>query len=490
MAKIADGSKEEEIIRRHKHILEILSDGKRISSTGIIEGLKEYPDISPVKKTTICEDIKQLKAEGYDIDTKSGYSLKRSAGNAGLDDIKEYDSFCKHVPEEWLIMSVMSRRYDQYISFYKLCEELDIAPAKSSEESFEVSEPKNTAGDYGITEAMLRTCLRNLEKQGYICTYGKDDVGTVVSETAEQSSKGRHAAPSNIKYYHLTESAPVLSLLSEDDIWEFCDKYAYGGIATELADDMEILNKKISGVVQDIPSFDGRTFRTFGQKARISGRLKKKIEDFLKLPFKTRELLIRYNVNGEMKDIRFMTGLLVFSVEKNALYLLGESEEETVFLRFDKCDKIEEFRPGRKKKNTIYESSKFTKMRDESWSAPAEEECEVEILFQDVPYVRFFVKELETARGNTANVIYPKREHKIDGDDADNHDGWIIYRDKMRGVNDLLPYIRSMGASAVIIKPESKRKLVMEKTEELIEKYKELHEKWENTQTRTQDCQK
>ncbi len=80
--------------------------------------------------------------------------------------------------------------------------------------------------------------------------------------------------------------------------------------------------------------------------------------------------------------------------------------------------------------------------------------------------VRQFVEDLKKARGETANVIYPKEEQ--------DEDSWIIYKDKIKGINDLLPHIRSLGSSAVIIKPERIRKLIMDKTEELIERYKEV----------------
>ena len=76
-------------------------------------------------------------------------------------------------------------------------------------------------------------------------------------------------------------------------------------------------------------------------------------------------------------------------------------------------------------------------------------------------------------RGETAQVIYPPKDDEYEK---------IVYRDRIIGFNDFLPYIRSMGSSAVIIRPEPARQVMIERTKEIIDNYKELHEKWEKQQ--------
>ena len=442
--------KEREIIERKTLILQMLADGRRISSKEIISQWSEVSGKPPLNsKSTITSDITKLKEEGYNIDSnKSGYMLIHDENVMTAELPDEYILPDKYVVKEWIIMHIMQQRYDQYISYEKLKEEI--------EKRFE---------EINITDHLLRKCLERLEQLQYIKACGKNEVGTVVSETKKQKESGGLSVPSNKRYYHLTESAPVLSLIHEENLINFFDYSVYEGISTELAEELKKINEKIVQVLPEMDVTEVDVFRTAGRKNQIPDEIKKKLEDFLKLPFKTEELLISYPFDDGLMEIHFMTGIIVYCVEKNELYLLGEADKKQLVLRFDR---IKNVTLGNRCKNTVYLNDRYRKMFEESWSVPTDAEDDVEIRFQNVFSVRQFVEDLKKIRGETANVIYPK------GDQDD--DSWIIYRDKIKGINDFLPHIRSLGSSAVIIKPEYIRKRMMDKTAELIERYKEVLE--------------
>ena len=449
--------KEQEMEERKELILKMLSEGRRISSTEILERLSKATGKPPLKSRTSIKDcIDELKREGYDIDSNDGSYLLIKDETVVNEEIPD-DYICsdKEVVNEWIVMHVMQQRYDQYISFDRLMKEIE-----------------NCFKDIHMTDYMLRKYLARLEELQFIEACGKDEVGTVVSETEDQMINGRSHAPKNKKYYHLTESAPVLSVMDKGDLNDFCIEYALGGISTELTDEMGIIKEKINQVIVADNVSGSDFYMTSGRKSRIPGEMKEKLEEFLKLPFKTKELLVSYPfVDGE-KEISFMTGMIVYSTDKNELYLLGELDGQNLILRFDRIKKII---PGSKGKNTVYLDDKYRKMFEEAWSVPTEKEDDVEIRFQNVPYVRRFVEDLKRARGEIANVIYPEAEPCEDTEIQDP-DSWIIYRDKIKGIDDFMPYIRSKGSSAIVIKPEKYRKLMMEKTAELIERYKEVIE--------------
>ena len=475
MAKVREESKKKEILARKKQILHILFEGRNVSSTKIMEELNADPYRPPLKsKATIKKYIDDLKDEGYDIISgKSGYALNRDNDNKMLGEIPEdYILSDEDVITEWLIMHVMSQRYDCCFSFNRLKEDM-----------------KKYLGDRDIKDGKLRKCLSDLEKLQYLTVSSKDEEGGVISDISGKTAKNINVAssePHNKMYYRLTESAPTLSVIHEDDLNVFFDFCEYEGVSSELTEELKSINEKIVRVLPDVETGGEEIFIASGRKNHIPDEMKKSLEDFLKLPFKTEELVISYPFEKGIKDIRLMTGIIVYSVEKNGFYLVGESGGKTVILRFER---IKEAKKGSGRKNTVYENSLYRKMFQEAWAAPADEESDVEIRFQDVPYVRQFVKALKRIRSNTANVVYPIEEFGKNEKWDHEEDAWIIYRDKIKGIYDFLPYIRSMGSSAVIVKPLDVRKVVMEKTSEMINNYKELHEKWENTQTRTQDCQ-
>ncbi len=443
-------SKKQEMNERKMLILHILSEGKRVSSTEIIERLSKATGKPPLKsRTSIKNCIDELKLEGYDIESENNSYLLIRNENVMTSDIADgYDLPDNNVFNEWFVMHIMKQRYDQYISLEKLKQDRE-----------------NLFEDFNLTDSMLRKCLERLKQLQYIEVCGKNELGTVVSMTEKEWINRLEYAPEGKEFYHLTETAPTLSLINEDELFECYEYFEYKGSSTELADELEILNDKIMQVLPDMDQVTNGMLRTVGRKNHIPGEMKNKLEEFLKLPFKTEELLISYPFDEGEKEIRFMTGIIVYSMEKDGLYLVGESEETLRVLRFDR---IKNVRPGEGRKNKVFLSEKYMKMFEESWSVPTEEEDDVEIRFQNVSSVRRFVEDLKKARGETATVIYPKEEQDIDS--------WIIYSDKVKGINDLLPHIRSLGSSAVVIKPERIRKSMMDKTAELIEKYKEVME--------------
>ena len=94
------------------------------------------------------------------------------------------------------------------------------------------------------------------------------------------------------------------------------------------------------------------------------------------------------------------------------------------------------------------------------YSISVEESKLIEILFQDKPYVRKKIEALCEIRGDNA-LIEESKAIK----------GWFIYKDNISGLNDFLPYIRSFGSSAVVIKPIEILNSSIKNTEKLINHY-------------------
>ena len=205
--------------------------------------------------------------------------------------------------------------------------------------------------------------------------------------------------------------------------------------------------------------------KTFGRKNDVSGERLQELETFLGLPFKELAVNIKYKEKEKIKEYLFKTALIVFSMETNGFYLLGEAKDGNEWERRNfRLELVTDAKADNETVNDIYESKRYKRMYKEMWSVVTDKPVHVEVWFEDVPYVRRQIKELSIARKDTAEVTFPKTEK----------DGrWIKYKDDIIGVHAFMRYVRSMGSSAVIISPKSNREHMIKKTEEILENYKE-----------------
>lgn len=424
---------------RKRRIVEMLKSCDHMSLSEIGEALATGEGAEePIKKGAVNKYIESLRDEGYTIESFKNIGLKLIQDDSKFPEMMdgEYMKLDTKVIERWIILFMLSRSPDKY---------MDVADIKDifRKEYFYIT-------DYGFSD-----CLNDLKELHYITELNSKNSAGIIFDASDSK-------PPIKKYYSVTETAPMPAFLNMDDIFCFSDFCSQGGEKRELGSVVESIIKKIKAV---FPGFDNESegYEVKGRKNTVEPEIRNKLNAFLQSPFKTKALNIKYCVDDSVTDIKFKTGIIVFCVDKNAFYALGEAEGENVILRIDKIQEINEDAGI----NDIYDkkSKVYKKFFEEAWSVSVEKPEEVEVWFEDIPHVREKVKRLQNMRSATAKIV---GEQKAAGKD------WMIYRDNIVGVSDALPFIRSMGSSAVVVKPESIRHLMTEKTKELIEKYEEL----------------
>ena len=418
---------------RKRRIIEILKSAEYMTLADIGKALaSDEGSEEPVKKGAVNKYIESLRDEGYIIESLKNKGLRLIQDETMYMDTpdKEYELPDKGVITRWLILFLLSR-YKGYMTYEMIKEGFD--------EKY-----------YEIKDSVLRKHLEELTNLQYITEHGVDDIPGYYKYDNSQ----------NKIYYCITEAAPVPAFLEMDDIFNFNDYFSFGGGKRELGGEIESIIKKIKKVIPDLDN-EHKAYEAKGRKNFLTPETKEKLDRFLKLPFKTDVLNVKYPVEGEMRDIIFHTGLLVFCVEKNKFYLLGESDDEIRILRLDKITEVE---VKEKSANKVYETVKYRNMFEEAWAVSKNEPEEVEIWFEDIGHVREKMERLMKRRSATAAIV---------GKEEAAGKNWLVYRDTIIGVTDFLPFIRSLGSSAVLVKPEWASRLIMEKTKELVDKYEE-----------------
>ena len=446
------------IRERKKMIIGMLREAYGpVHSRSIIEEVSKKEG-KTVGKSVITDNINSLRNDGFEIVSyNDGYILKESENVIGDDDacLEAYDEVTEDTVTEWLVLLVLEKEHDRYM------------PVEEIHTKYQ-----EIAGN--ISNTRLRTHLSRLEQLGYISRYSVEEMRLKVFPDSNTDEKA-----SNKLFFHVNEGAPAPVFIDLDDLLDFNNYYIDRGYATELRETLEDIRKKIALVSSDINEEESGAFRSFGRINDIPQEQMEKLDIILSLPFREHALYIRYKEKDEEKDCLFKTALLVFSVETNGFYLIGEAKKggkkrkkwKPIVFR---TESVLRAAYDKDTKNDIYESVRYKTIFRKMWSVVIDDPVHVEVWFEDVPYVRRQIEALARVRKDTAKVSFPL--NKVDGQ-------WIKYSDEMVGVNAFMRFVRGLGSSALIIRPEADREHMIKKTEELLEKYEELHKEWEDTQT-------
>ena len=265
-----------------------------------------------------------------------------------------------------------------------------------------------------------------------------------------------HSNSSEHDTYRHMKAAPALLALSENNLDMFCYSFSQFGEGDPLCQTLKPFYIKVSMLLggEYGRSGDDKTFHVHGRLLPPDS-IKKQLDTFLQLPYAKKALKLTYETyqNG-CETCLFSTGLLVFSVEKNRFYLLGEAAQKRIIIPVDailQAEKAEE-------KNTIYNSVEYKRIFAEMFSVSVDDPCEVRVRFQDKFNIREKVESLCRARPTARlDTIAGKEE--------------FIYTDTIRGLNDFARYLRGFGSSAIVEEPADLRERMMNSSRKVMENY-------------------
>ena len=183
-------------------------------------------------------------------------------------------------------------------------------------------------------------------------------------------------------------------------------------------------------------------------------------ENLIRLEYTTR--------SGNPLTVLFETGLIIYSIEKAKLYLLGKefSEQPQLTANYDSIIDVSTITHAENTSypNNSYHSASYQRVFSEMFSVSLEKPMKVVVRFDLVANVKRKVLYLQQQRSQASITMYPDENQ-------------LEYTDTIRGLGDFANYLRQFGRSAHVIAPvELKEKMQFSVNRALARYEEESHE--------------
>ena len=234
-----------------------------------------------------------------------------------------------------------------------------------------------------------------------------------------------------------------------------------------------------------------RRFISFGIKQGDSKRIQNRINLYSKYDYKRKvlKLFFRDPESGLEKHILVKTGLLVYSRDKDSLFLIGRIVDENGnyleeadeiqnndLIMIEDSDDIKIRKTDME--NEIYGAPRFENLFETMFVASVDPTFEVELHFKDFGNIRGKVERLKKSRSTKPTIdIIPWAEIEdreracFQMFDDEPHFNVIRYRDRISGIEDLAKYLRGFGSSVLVIQPPQLRQRMQDSIERSLDAY-------------------
>lgn len=229
--------------------------------------------------------------------------------------------------------------------------------------------------------------------------------------------------------------------------------------------------KKINRLLDDpekISEADEATFEknfiVYGKKHTAIPKAADLIRRLNKLDYRNKAVRITYRTkSGNELTTTALIGMIVYSVDKDRMYLYGQESPTSEYpnaalhITFDSILEIS----GSNEENKHYRSPEYTRMFETMFDISSEEERNVRIEFDNLPYIKAKLDNLLKQRKKYACLSFSDDKSKI------------IYTDTVRGLDNFAVFIRQFGKSAYVLEPQELRDKIKNSIKLSLEQYKE-----------------
>lgn len=258
--------------------------------------------------------------------------------------------------------------------------------------------------------------------------------------------------------YCVSEFSPIQLTLTNDDaiaILNSIDLYGPGHHFQSILAD--IRSKLVLALFNDVEN-DFRAndnYMVYNKSFLTSAKLDELLKRLESYPYETKALHITYKIkNNNTKTVDFNVGNVMYSVDKDVLYLLGETLDGTKTII--NCSSIMEI-SVLDHANSIYHNEFFTRIISTMFSISLDKPEHVLVRFDNINQIRSKLERVISNRPKTASL-------KAEGDH-------LIYEDTISGIADFANYLRRYGRSCIAIEPESLVELMRNSAKRTLENY-------------------
>lgn len=250
--------------------------------------------------------------------------------------------------------------------------------------------------------------------------------------------------------YHATgRSVPILHHFSKETVSKLLEQVKllpaaspYHSQLNSIAHKLEII--KLS---DNLGSVSSPNYLTYGKQHEMLEEINQWMKKLSDSSYAEKLIRITYKTKaGQMLTILFQTGLVIYSVEKAKLYLLGKEYTEEPALT-EKYNSIIDMSRISTIENTdfpndSYRSTTYQHIFSEMFSISLEEPLMVKVRFDLEANVKRKIHYLKQHRSG-ASITYFPEENQLE------------YQDTIRGLGDFANYLRQFGRSVHVIEPAS-----------------------------------
>ena len=202
----------------------------------------------------------------------------------------------------------------------------------------------------------------------------------------------------------------------------------------------------------------------YGREHRVLDQINSQLEILSKTDYMEHQIRIQYKTRKNvLRTVLFQTGLILYSVEKTKLYLLGQSVDEN---RADQPfqDTIIDLGTIREAADTDapnnqYRSPYYCQVFDEMFGISLEDPVEVLVHFDDVANIRR--KLIHLTKQRTVAACTPIENQQLE------------YRDTIRGLGDFASYLRQFGKNVHVISPDTLKQKMNDSVNKTLQRYEE-----------------
>lgn len=306
----------------------------------------------------------------------------------------------------------------------------------------------------GYTVAELGKMLRKYNQEGVRADL--KTIRTALNELAE----ARMVVAVGDKYSISGNALLQLALTSSDaiellNLLETCSR----GHHHEQV--LKQIQKKLTIALFNEPEdedISSSAYVVYNKSFENAGKLEALLDELNRYPFEEKILMIAYrNHAQQIITIPFAVGNVVYSVDKDQLYLLGESKGVRLIIQYGTVINIE----ATEQENHIFRNAFYRSIIDSMFSISVEDPVHVKVEFDNI----FAIRE----KLNRLRVNRPGARLTEEG-------GVLYYEDEVSGINDFAGYLRRFGYNCRVLEPERLRNIMKESARRILDAYRQLEE--------------
>lgn len=282
-----------------------------------------------------------------------------------------------------------------------------------------------------------------------------------------------------VEYYKLASGSPILQMLSEDEADEISDLILRHGKASPFAETLSDIEKKIMAALQpdfeaddefdEAEEIENLGYISIGKKYVKSKNVKEMVDRLNTVPYNLFAIKVSYKTKNGVANYIVKVGLLMYAQDKDKLYVIGKrvntnadnkTNEKDIIFKGENILEVERTDI----RNDVYMNTYYMNMYDEMFSVSTEDPIDVEVEFDDFGQVKDKIYRLKETRKNAKVEVYP-----IPGTDPVKMK--VVYKDRLRGLEDFANYLRKYGSSVKVIAPAELRDRMILSCERILKAY-------------------